>query len=93
MLLKLTQNNSLAIWNINCGVESVNGTFEQILWNSVKNSVFSRLCHISLITFRKVHKLIEGYLRTIWNRLESVLNLLKKSCGMFRGRFLVFQIV
>ena len=46
-----------------------------------KNSVFSRLCNISLITFTKVLKLIEGYVRTIWNRLESVLRLLKK----FRG--------
>ena len=46
-----------------------------------KNSVFSRLCNISLITFTKVLKLIEGYVWTIWNRLESVLRLLKK----FRG--------
>ena len=43
--------------------------------------MFSRLCHISLITFKKVLKLIEGYVWTIWNRLESVLRLLKK----FRG--------
>ena len=58
-----------------------------------KNSVFSRLCNISLITFTKVLKLIEGYVWTIWNRLESVLRLLKKFRGMFRGRFRVFQIV
>ena len=31
MFLKLTQNNGMAIWNANCGVESVNGTFEQII--------------------------------------------------------------
>ena len=31
MLLKLTQNDGMAIWNVNCGVESVNGTFEQII--------------------------------------------------------------
>ena len=59
MILKFTQNNAMAIWKNNCGVESVNGTLEQILWNSVKNSVFSRLCHISLITFPKLLKLWE----------------------------------
>ena len=53
MFLKFTQNNALAIWNIKCGLESVNGTFEQILWNSVKIPCFSRLCHISLITYSK----------------------------------------
>ena len=90
MFLKLTQNNAIAHLNPNCGIESVN---EHIIQNSVKNSVFSRLCHISLITFTKVLKLIEGYVRTIWNRLESVLRLLKQFRGMFRGRFRVFQIV
>ena len=89
MFLKLTQNNPTALWNPNCGVEIVNGINEHIILNSVKNSVFSRLCHISLITFTTVLKLIEGYVWTIWNRLESVLRLLKK----FRGRFRVFQIV
>ena len=66
----------------NCGVESVNGINEHIIQNSVKNSVFSRLCNISLITFTKVPKLIEGYVWTIWNCLESVLRLLKKFCGI-----------
>ena len=80
MFLKLTQNNVTALWNSNCGVEGVNGN-EHIIRNSVKNSVFSRLCNISLITFTKVLKLIEGCVWTIWNRLESVLRLLKK----FRG--------
>ena len=42
MILKVTQNNAMAIWNINCGVESVNGTFQQVL----RSSVFYRLCHI-----------------------------------------------
>ena len=31
MFLLLTQNIGMAIWNVNCGVESVNGTFEQII--------------------------------------------------------------
>ena len=82
MILKLTQNNATAFWNPDCGVESAYGINEHIIRNSVKNSVFSRLCHISLITFTKVLKLIEGYVRTIWNRLESVLRLLKKFCGI-----------
>ena len=81
MFLKLTQNNATALWNPNCGVESVNGINEHVIRNSVKNFVSSRLCPISLITFTKVLKLIEGYVWTIWNRLESVLGLLKK----FRG--------
>ena len=82
MLLKLTQNNATALWNPNCGVKSVNGINEHIIRNSVKNSVFSRLCHISLITFTMVIKFIEWYVWTIWNRLESVLRLLKKFCGI-----------
>ena len=93
MFLKLTQNNATALWNPNCGVESLNGINEHIIRNSVKNSVFSRLCNISLITFTKVPKLIEGYVWTIWNCLESVLRLLKRFRGMFRGRIRVFQIV
>ena len=36
MILKLTQNNATAIWNPNCGVESVNGIYEHIIRNSVK---------------------------------------------------------
>ena len=91
--LKFTQNNGMAIWNINCRVESVNGTFEQIIRNSVKNSVFSRLCPTSLITFPKILQLMEGYILTIWSSLESVSRLLKKSHGTFRGRFRVFQIM
>ena len=82
MFLKLTQNNATALWNTNCGVKSVNGINEHIIRNSVKNSVFSRVGHISLITFTKVPKLIEGYVWTIWNRLESVLRLLKKIRGI-----------
>ena len=50
--------------------------------HSVQNSVFSGLCHISLIRFTTVLKLIEGYVWTIWNHLESVLRLLKKFCGI-----------
>ena len=60
MFLKLTQNNAAALWNPNCGVESVNGINEHIIQNSVKNSVFSRLCNISFNTFTKVLKLIGG---------------------------------
>ena len=56
-------------------VESINGFFDQVVWNSVKNSVFSRLCHISLITFPKILKLIESYIWTISNSLDSVLRL------------------
>ena len=41
--LKLTENNATALWNPNCGVESVNGIDEHIIRNSVKNSVLSRL--------------------------------------------------
>ena len=37
MFLKLTQNNATALWNPNCGVESVNGINEHIIQNSVKN--------------------------------------------------------
>ena len=66
MILKLTQNNGTALWNPNCGVESVNGINEHIIQNSVKNSVLSRLFNISLITFAKVPKLIEGYVWTIF---------------------------
>ena len=47
MFLKFTLNNTMAIRNINCGEEGVIGTSEQIIRNSVKNFVFSRLCHIS----------------------------------------------
>ena len=36
MILKLTQNNATALWNPNCGVESVNGIYEHIIRNSVK---------------------------------------------------------
>ena len=93
MFLKLTQNNAIAFWNQNCGVESVNGINEHIIRNSVKNSVFSRLCHISFITFTKVLRLIEGYVWTTWNRLEAVLRLLKKIRGVIRGRFRVSQIL
>ena len=45
---------------------------------SAEDSMFSRLCHVTLITFPKVLQLIEGYVWTIWNRLESVFRLLKK---------------
>ena len=81
MFLKLTQNNATVLWNPNCGVESLNGINENtcIIQNSVKNSVFSRLCNISLTTFTKVLKLIEGYVWTIWNRLESVLRIPRNS--------------
>ena len=82
MFLKLTQNNTTTLWNPNCGVESVNGIDGHIICNSVKNSMFSRLCHISLVTFTMVLKLIEGYVWTIWNCLESVLRHLKKSRGI-----------
>ena len=50
---------------------------EQIIRNSVKNSVFSRLCPISLNTFSKILQLIEGYIYTVLNSLESVLGLFK----------------
>ena len=82
MILKQTQNYATALWNPHGGVESVNGINEHIIRNSVKNSVFSRLCNISLITLTKVLKLIEGYVWTILIRLESVLRLLKKFCGI-----------
>ena len=82
MYLELTQNNASALMNPNCGAESVNGINELIIRNSVKDSVFSRLCHISLITFTKALKLIEGYVWTIWNRFESVLRFLKKIHGI-----------
>ena len=47
-----------------------------------KISMFSKLCHISLTTDKKVFKLIEGYVWTILKCLESVLRLLKKFCGI-----------
>ena len=59
MILKFTPNNALDIWNIFCGVESVYVPFDHILCISDKISVFSRLCHISLITFPKLLKLLE----------------------------------
>ena len=37
----------------------------------------SRLCHISLITFLNILKLIVGYTLTIWISLESALRILK----------------
>ena len=61
MFLKVTQNNATALLNPNCAVESVNGKNEHIIQNSVKNSLFSRLCNITKTTFTKVLKLIEGY--------------------------------
>ena len=60
-LLKNTQNNSMAIRNINCGRESVIGTFEQIIQNSVENSVFSRLCHISWNSLESVLRLSKDF--------------------------------
>ena len=83
----------MAIWNSKCGVESVNGTFEQIILNSVENSVLSRLCPISFNAFPTILQFMEGYVLNIWNSLKSVLRLLKKFRGMFCGRFHVFQIV
>ena len=71
MLLKLTQNNATALWNPNCGVESVNGINEHIIRNSVRNSVFSRLCNISSTTFTKVLELIEGMFGTISEVFEK----------------------
>ena len=81
IILKLIQNNTRTIWSsfLEFGFSCTH--FEQVPQNSVKNSAFSSLCNISLTTFTKVLKLIKGYVRTIWNRLESVLRLLKK----FRG--------
>ena len=67
----------LKFGNPNCGVKSVNGINEHTIRNPIKNSVFSRLCNISLITFTKVPNFIEGYVWTIWNCLESVLRLKK----------------
>ena len=43
-----------------------------------------------LTTITKVLKLIKGYVRTVWNRLKSVLRLLKKDAE-FRLKFRVFQ--
>ena len=81
--LKFTQNNGMAIWNINCRVKSVNGTFEHIIRNSVRNSMFSILYPISLNTFTKVLQLMEGYIETVWNSLESVLGLFKSFAECF----------
>ena len=53
-------------------------TYEQVLWNSVKNSVFSRLCHISLITFLMILQLIERYIWTIWNSFKAFEKLPRK---------------
>ena len=90
MFLKLTQNNATSFWNPNCGVESVNGINEYIIRNSVEKF---RVLQSVYYQLTKVLKLIEGYVCTIWNRLESVFRLLKKFRGIFRGRFRVFQIV
>ena len=73
--LKFTQNNGMAIWNINCRVESVNRTFEHIIRNSVRNSMFSKLYPISLNTLTKILQLMEGYISNIGNSLESVFRL------------------
>ena len=43
MFLKLTLNDATALWNPNCGEESVNGINEHIIRNSVKNSVEKRV--------------------------------------------------
>ena len=82
MFLKLTQNNATALWNPNCGVESVNGINELIIRNPVKNSVLSRLCHISLITFTKVLKLIEGYVWTIFEPFRISFKTFEKIRGI-----------
>ena len=79
----------MAIWNSNCEVESVNGTLEQIIRNFVENSEFSRLCPISLNTFQTILQLMEGYIMTIWNSLESVWGFRKSSaeCSVFSRLF------
>ena len=48
----------------------------------MEDSVFYRLCNISLITFTKVPKLMEGYVWTICNCLQSVLRFLKTVHGI-----------
>ena len=58
-----------------------------------EDPVFSRWRPTSLIMIPKILQLMEGYILNIWNSLVSVLRFLKKSCGMFRRRFRVFQIV
>ena len=55
--------------------------------------MFSRLCLISLNTWAKILRHMEGYIFTIWNNLESLLRLSKKFRGMFRGRFCVYETV
>ena len=47
MFRKLTQNNVTTIRNINWRVESVNGTFKQSLWNSVK-----KLCAFQFVSYQ-----------------------------------------
>ena len=61
------------------------GNVIRLIWHnletmecSAEHSVFSRLCHISLITFPKIFQLIEGYIQAIWNSLGLFLRLLRK---------------
>ena len=78
MIFKFTLNYAQTTLNICLEVGIVWTTFEKVLQNSVKNSMFSGLFHISLITFQKIFQLIQGYIWTIWNSLQSVLRFLKK---------------
>ena len=49
-----------------------NKTFKNSVEYSVEDSIHSRLCYISSITFPKILKLMEGYIWTIWNGFEPV---------------------
>ena len=53
IILKLSQNNSQTLWTSSWEFEIGCKHFEQVPRHSVKNSVFSRFCHISLIILQR----------------------------------------
>ena len=69
-------------WAILCEFGMGFKHFEQVSRNSVKNSVFSRLCPTSLIKFPKIFHLIYWQFGTIWNSLEPFPKVLNKFGGI-----------
>ena len=81
MILKHDQNNAKTIWSSFLEFGIGRKHFEQIPWNPIKNSVFSRLCPTSLIKFTMIFHFIYRQFGTILNSLEPFSTVLNK----FRG--------
>ena len=61
--------------------------FKSLKTDSKRFQMVQRYRSISLNTWPKILRHVEGYIFTIWNSLESLLRLSKKFRGMFRRRF------